>query len=55
MKNLLNLSNTLLVERTFKFSPEICCQYYTIHVELHGFAPLCAYVLLPNKIEKNLY
>ena len=28
-------------------------QIYTIHLELHGFAPPCVYVLLPNKTEKT--
>ena len=53
MKNLLNLSNTWLVDGTFKVSPEIFYQIYTIHVELNGFAPPCVYVLLPNKTEKT--
>ena len=53
MKNLLNLSNTWLVDGTFKLSPEIFYQNYTIHVELNGFAPPCVYVLLPNKTEKT--
>ena len=53
MKNLLNLSNTWLVDGTFKLSPEIFYQIYTIHVELNGFAPPCVYVLLPNKTEKT--
>ena len=51
MKNLLNLSNTWLVDETFKLSPEIFYQIYTIHVELNGFVPPCAYVLLPNETE----
>ena len=54
MKNLLNLSNTWLVDGTFKLSPEIFYQVYTINVELHGFAPPCAYVVLPNKTEKPI-
>ena len=54
MKNLLNLSNTWLVDGTFKLWPEICYQIYTIHVQLNGFAPPCAYVLLPNKTEKAI-
>ena len=53
MKNLLNLSNTWLVEGTFKLSPENFYQIYTIHVELNCFAPSCVYVLLPNKTEKT--
>ena len=53
MKNLLNLSNTWLVDGTFKLSPEIFYQIYTIHVELNGFDPPCVYVLLPNKTEKT--
>ena len=53
MKNLLNLSNTWLVNGTFKLSPDIFYQIYTIHVELNGFAPPCVYVLLPNKTEKT--
>ena len=52
MKNLLNLSNTWLVDGTFKLSPEIFYQIYPIHVELNGFAPR-AYVLPPNKTEKT--
>ena len=52
-KNLLNLSTTWLVDGTFKLSPEIFYQKYTIHVELNGFAPPCVYVLLPNKTEKT--
>ena len=53
MENLLNLSNTWLVDGTFKLSPEIFYQIYIIHVELNGFAPSCVYVLLPNKTEKT--
>ena len=53
MKNLLNLSNTWLVDGTFKLSPDIFYQFYTIHVELNGFAPPSVYVLLPNKTEKT--
>ena len=53
MKHLLKLSNTWLVDGTFKLSPEIFYQIYTIHVELNGFAPPCVYVLLPNKTEKT--
>ena len=53
MKNLLNLSNTWLVDETFKLSPEIFYQVYTIHVELNGFTPPCIDVLLPNKPEKT--
>ena len=41
MKNLLSLSNTWLVDGTFKRSPEFFYQIYTIHVELNGFAPPC--------------
>ena len=53
MKNLLNLSNTWLVDGTFKLSPDIFYQIYTIHIELNGFAPPCVFVLLPNKTEKT--
>ena len=53
MKNLLNLSNSWLVDGTFKLS-QICCQIYTFHVRLHGFAPPRVYVLLPNKTEKPI-
>ena len=53
MKNLINLSNTWLVDGTFKMSPENVYQFYTIHLQLHDFAPLCVYVLLPNKTEKT--
>ena len=49
MKNLLSLSITWLAEGTFKISLEIFHQFCTIHVELHGFAPPCVYVLLPKK------
>ena len=37
MKNLLNCSNTRLVDGTFQLSLEIFYQIYTIHVELNGF------------------
>ena len=53
MKNLLQLSNTWLVDGTFKLSSENFYQIYTIHVDLNCFAPPCVYVLLPNKIEKK--
>ena len=53
MKNLLNLSNTWLVDGTLKLSPEIIYQIYTIHAELNGFDLPCVYVLLPNKTEKT--
>ena len=53
MKNLLNLSNTWLVDGTFILSPEIFYQNYTIHEDLHGFTPPCVYVMLPNKTEET--
>ena len=53
MKNLLNLSNTWLVNGIFKLSLDIFYQIYTIHAELNGFAPPGVYVLLPNKTEKT--
>ena len=46
MKNLLSLSKTWLVDGSFKLSPEIFYQIYTIHVELNGLALPCVYVLL---------
>ena len=48
IKNLLNLSNTWLADRTYKLSPEIFYQIYTSYLELHGFALYCIDVLLPN-------
>ena len=53
MINLLNLSNTWLVDGTFILSPEIFYQNYTIHEDLHGFTPPCVYVMLPNKTEET--
>ena len=53
IKKLLNLSNTWLVDGTFKWSPEIFYQIYTFYVELHSFSLSCVYVLVPNKIEKT--
>ena len=53
MKNLLSLSNTWLVNGTFELSPGIFYQNFTMHVELHGFASPCVYVLLPNKTVKT--
>ena len=53
MKNLLNLLSAWLVDRTFKLSPEIFYQIYTIYVKLQGFAPPSVYVLLPNETEKT--
>ena len=53
MKNLLNLSNTWLVDGTFNLSPEIFYQISTIHVELNGFAPPCVHVLQANKTERT--
>ena len=52
MKKLLNLSNTWLVDGTFKLSPEFFYQIYTIHVELHSLASPCVYVLLPDITEE---
>ena len=50
-ENVLKFSNTWLVDGTFKLSPEIFYQSYTI--KLQSFAPPCVYVLLLNKTEKN--
>ena len=54
IKNLLTSSNFCLVNGFFELLPDIFYELYTIQVELLGFAPPCVYVLLPNKMEKNL-
>ena len=51
MKNLLNLSNTWLVELLNCHQKSFI--KLTIHVRLHGFAPPCVYVLPSNKTEKT--
>ena len=53
IKNLFNFSKRWLIDGTFKLSPDICYQIYTIHIELKGFAPPCVYLRLPNKTEKT--
>ena len=57
MKHLLGLCDTWLADGTFKLSPQVFYQIYSIHVELWGFAlpyiVIALIGLLPNKTEKT--
>ena len=51
--NLLQGSKQWLADGTFKLSPTLFYQLYTIHAQIGHSAPACVYALLPNKSEKT--
>ena len=51
--NLLQASKQWLADGTFKLSPTLFYQLYTIHAQVGHSAPACVYALLPNKSEKT--
>ena len=50
---LLQFSKQWLAEGTFKLSPSVFYQIYTIHPQVGHLAPACLYALLRNKTEKT--
>ena len=48
-------SNFWLADGTFKVTPKMFYQLYSIHVSLSGIAPACIYAFLPNKTEKTYH
>ena len=53
MTSVLEGSKFWLGYGTFKLSPKIFYQIYTLHAYVLGIAPACLYVLLLNKTEKT--
>ena len=51
--NLLQGYKQWLADGTFKMSPTLFYQLYTIHAQVGYLAPACVYALLPNKSEKT--
>ncbi len=51
MVNQLEASNFWLADGTFKLTPKVFYQLYTIHIQISDIAPACVYALLPNKTE----
>ena len=41
------------ITTTFKITPKMFYQLYSIHVSVSGIAPACIYAFLPNKTEKT--
>ena len=52
MLRVLETSNFWLADGTFKVTPKMFYQLYSIHVSLSGIAPACIYAFMPNKTEK---
>ena len=50
---LLERSQQWLADGTFKLSPTVFYQLYTIHAQVGHSAPACIYAFLPNKSEKT--
>ena len=55
MLPVLETSNFWLADGTFKVTPKMFYQLYSIHVSLSGIAPACIYAFLPNKTEKTYH
>ena len=55
MLHVLETSNFWLADGTFKVTPKMFYQLYSIHVSLSGIAPACIYAFLPNKTEKTYH
>ena len=52
MLRVLEKSSFWLADGTFKITPKMFYQLYSIHVSVSGTAPACIYAFLPNKTEK---
>ena len=55
MLRVLETSNFWLADGTFKVTPKMFYQLYSIHVSLSGIAPASIYAFLPNKTEKTYH
>ena len=55
MLRVLETSNFWLADGTFKVTPKMFYQLYSIYVSLSGIAPACIYAFLPNKTEKTYH
>ena len=53
MLRILEKSSFWLADGTFKITPKMFYQLYSIHVSVSGNAPACIYAFLPNKTEKT--
>ena len=51
--NYLQSSPSRLANGTFKLSPNMFYQLYTVHIQGPGIAPACVYGFLPNKTEST--
>ena len=49
----LQSSPSWLADGTFKLSPKMFYQLYTVHIQGPGIAPACVYGFLPNKTEST--
>ena len=49
----LQSSLSWLTDGTFKMSPKVFYQLYTVHFQGPGIAPACLYGFLPNKTEST--
>ena len=49
----LQSSPSWLADGTFKLSPKMFYQLYTVHIQGSGIAPACVYGFLPNKTEST--
>ena len=47
MSRVLEKSNFWLADGTFKITPKMFCQLYSIHVSVSGIAPACIYAFFP--------
>ena len=55
MLRVLEKSNFWLADGTFKVTPKMFYQLYSIHVSISGKAPACIYAFLPIKTEKTYH
>ena len=55
MLRVLEKSSFWLADGTFKITPKIFYQLYSIHVSVSGIVPGCIYAFLPNKTEKTYH
>ena len=53
MNNYLQSSQSWLEDGTFKLSPKMFYQLYTVHIQGPGIAPACVYGFLSNKTEST--
>ena len=55
MLRVLEKSSFWLADGTFKITPKMFYQLYSIHVSVSGIVPGCIYAFLPNKTEKTYH